>query len=95
MPGTGHAGEKISLHTQTNVPLPASSFYRVEVECPDKPEGALVTGEMGYPVSDLLFSKEGSYTCVVSLGILSKSSCAAVQYKALGDRDFKIEILPK
>lgn len=95
MPSLGVAGQKTRLKAHTAVQLPASSFYRVDIECPVKPAGAIVAGEMGYPYSDIVFSREGNYECVVNLGILSKSSCAGVQYKSLGDFNFSIEIAPK
>lgn len=79
---------------KASVPLPASSFYRLELECPEKPAGAIITQEMGYPASDLIFSREGSYHCIVNFGILSKGSCAGVQYKALDQYHFSINIAP-
>lgn len=94
-PASGVVGEKIEVKMRTAESLPASSFYRVEIECPAKPEGAAVTGEMGYPSSELTFSKEGRYECIANLGIVTKSSCAGAQYKSLGDFDFAIDIAPR
>lgn len=91
-PRSGSVGAKIPIRAHIGTPLPASSFYRTEVECPGKPEGSIVTGEMGYPVSDVIFSAAGLYRCILSLGIITRSSCAATRYIPLGDLEFVIEI---
>ena len=95
MPGKGVAGQKVHLILETSEDLPASSFYRVEVDCPRKPEGAEIKTETGYPESEIVFSKPGTYGCSVDFGILTKSSCAGVNYKELGKFDFNIEIAPE
>lgn len=93
-PRSGVAGAKIPIKANTATPLPASSFYRIAVDCPDKPEGALVSGEMGYSVSDVIFSADGLYRCILSLGILTRSSCATTTYSPLEEVEFTIEITP-
>lgn len=94
MPDMGVAGQKIQLKVQTSEPLPASSFYRVELECPKKPENAAIATEMGYPQSDVVFNTPGRYECIAQLGIITRSSCASARYKSLGEFNFSIEIKP-
>ncbi len=92
IPAAGVAGQKIGLKVHSEEALPASSFYRVELECPKKPEGARVALEMGYPASDIVFDRAGRYECVAQVGIVTKSSCAGASYKPLGEHNFVIEI---
>lgn len=90
--GICKAGEKFTVTFQTAEPLPASSFYRVEIDCPIKPSGAEITTEAGYPASDMVFSIPGHYECAAELGIVTKSSCAGVKYRPLALRKFSLDV---
>ena len=94
-PASCEEGDKISLNAYVAVPLPASSFYRVNLYCPKKPDNARIRAEMGYPASDLVFDTAGDYECELEIGILSKSSCAGVQYRPIGKGEFKINVTGK
>lgn len=91
MPETCAAGEKVVLKATAGRALPASSFFRVNLNCPDLPDGGL-RFESGYPESDVIFTKPGSYECQAELGIVSKSSCAGVSYFPIYARDFLIKV---
>ncbi len=87
------AGQKIELKLESPAELPASSFYRVEIDCPKKPAGANITSLAGYPVSEIQFSAAGEYQCDVEIGIVTKNSCAGASYRKLSSHRFKIEAI--
>ncbi|MDE5831748.1 MAG: hypothetical protein K2H64_01970 [Desulfovibrio sp.] len=88
------AGGKTILAASDPGELPASSFYRVEFDCPVKPDSAKIDFSGGYPSSDVIFSSPGYYECEAELGVVTKSSCAGVQYSPLLKKSFKITVAP-
>lgn len=92
LPDSCVAGTKTQITIKGAAPLPASSFYRVDINCPVKPAKGAISMQTGYPVSDITFSEPGLYECGLEIGILTKSSCAGVQYRELGRSEFKVTV---
>lgn len=94
VPQTVAVGKAAYVKIETDVELPASSFFRVEAACPVRPQGADVKVLAGFPETDLRFSMPGHYECEAEAGIVTKSSCAAVTYRKLASRKFVINVTP-
>lgn len=92
--GTAVAGQKMLLKTRSNGAVPASSFYRVNFECPGRPDKGEAIIEAGYPESDIIFTLPGLYECEAELGMVTKSSCAGVQYRRLKVKKFSVSVSP-
>lgn len=91
-PETGIAGETILIKITTDADLPASSFFRADIECPVKPEGAKIDILAGWPESEMKVSKPGIYECSAEIGVVTKGSCAGATYKSLTNEKFRIEV---
>lgn len=91
LPSTCIAGKTCKVKVEIAEPLPASSFYRVSLEC--QAASSEIKILPGYPESDIEFSSPGIYQCFLESGILTKSSCAGVTYKMLDKKDFEITVI--
>lgn len=95
VPSVCKVNEKIIAHISTDTQLPASSFFRLELDCPRKPEGAKAVALMGYPESVISFSLPGEYECELEAGFVTKSSCAGAHYQKLGMRKLVFTVEPQ
>lgn len=94
LPAEARCGETVQL-TADQPPLPGGTAYAgVQVSWTQQPEGREPDVLPGFPVSDIRFHVPGRYVCTVSVGYVSKGTCAGAAWHERGTHTLEIQVLP-
>ena len=93
LPAEARCGETVQL-TADQPPLPGGTAYAgVQVSWTQRPEGREPDVLPGFPVSDIRFHVPGRYVCTVSVGYVSKGTCAGAAWHERGTHTLEIQVL--
>lgn len=94
LPAEARCGETVRL-TAAQPPLPGgTAFAGVQVSWTARPDGREPDVLPGFPVSDIRFHVPGRYVCTVSVGYVSKGTCAGAVWHERGTHTLEIRVLP-
>lgn len=94
LPAEARCGETVRL-SAAQPPLPGgTAFAGVQVTWTQRPEGREPDVLPGFPESDIRFHVPGRYVCTVSIGYVSKGTCAGAVWHERGTHTLEIRVLP-
>lgn len=94
LPAEARCGETVRL-SAAQPPLPGgTAFAGVQVTWTQRPEGREPDVLPGFPESDIRFHVPGRYVCTVSVGYVSKGTCAGAVWHERGTHTLEIRVLP-
>lgn len=94
LPAEARCGETVRL-SAAQPPLPGGTAYAgVQVSWTQRPEGREPDVLPGFPESDIRFHVPGRYVCTVSVGYVSKGTCAGAVWHERGVHTLEIQVLP-
>ena len=93
VPEKGEVGAPVPLlFSLSPAALPAGSFATVKVEASSPEQESALTILSGVPVTTIRFDRPGSYELLVSLTLVTKTSCAGATLTPLLERTIRIDI---